>query len=284
MKSVMLERSSILLLMIILPLVSPFGNPLFRHSTKCYFSRSLHLSAHFAAEENAQSFVIGYGSIMCNFSRALTSPDIAKSPAVPVLVRNTERIWSKKSVKGMTAMGVRSVAGSTCTGVILPVTSSELLRFDEREAGYDRIRIPSCDVQRVTFLDESIYNEARDKSERILDILDGLGETESKIYMYKPTSFCPPSEENPIVQTYLDTILRGCLSISEDFAIDFISTTNGWSSEESDEVFWVDDRQSPIYSRADNVYIEENARKIDDLLKNYRPREFQWRKTLVMPQ
>lgn len=40
---------------------------------------------------------------------------------------------------------------------------------------------------------------------------------------------------HPIVQTSVDTILRGCLEISEDFAVAFLETVKGWHSEENDD-------------------------------------------------
>jgi hypothetical protein len=34
----------------------------------------------------------------------------------------------------------------------------------------------------------------------------------------------------PIIQSYIDIIIRGCLSISHDFAKQFLLTTHGWSN------------------------------------------------------
>ena len=260
------------------------------------FGRHFHITATAkSGKEGARSFVIGYGSIMCPYSRAITAKELAGTPGTPVLVQNTERVWSKKSIKGMTAMGVRRVEGATCTGVLLPVTNQELLQFDEREAGYDRVKVPTSELEKVPFLDESIYHSSLNY---IFEAETGE-EASNDVWIYVPQKLCLPTEEKPIAQTYLDTILRGCLTISEEFAIEFISSTKGWSSLDfqknnngsdlrnrnpSDEIFWVDDRQDPIYGRADHEYIAKNAPNLDKLLELYRPKEFPFRKTSLIRQ
>lgn len=289
----------------ILPVVTAFGRSLSRRSQTPHrhFYQHFHLSAAKTTNDgdgHIQAYVVGYGSIMCPFSRAMTAKELAGTRGMPVMVQNTERVWSKKSIKGMTAMGVRrDVAGSQCTGVMLPVTKDELVRFDQREAGYDRVCVPMEDVARVPFLDKSIYfSDDNEESLTITNLLDGnLDDSEANIWIYVPKEFCPPSKDKPIAQTYLDTILRGCLNVSEEFAIDFLLTTKGWSSNdlekgvENDEnissmgdVFWVNDRSEPIYGRADHEYISENIDILDRLLQEHRPREFGFRETHLISQ
>jgi len=53
-------------------------------------SSSLWLSSDYSTTDY-DNFVVGYGSIMCNVSRSITCPDLVSAPAIPVLVRNTER-------------------------------------------------------------------------------------------------------------------------------------------------------------------------------------------------
>ena len=86
-------------------------------------------------------------------------------------------------------------------------------------------------------------------------------------------------------------MLRGCLTISDKFAAEFIETTKGWhpaelfnddeSSDasmsdhsESDDLeigWWVDDREDPLYVRADTDYLLRHQRKLDNLLKKTIP-------------
>ena len=199
-------------------------------------------------------------------------------------------------------MGMRFLEGATCTGILLPVSDDELLKFDEREAGYDRLAIPPWFIEKVPFLEQGRYEKEWDKMGILNNLIQGPNvqteddpETGShnsgKIWIYRPKVFCPPTLEKPIAQTYVDTVLRGCLSISEEFAKDFITSTRGWSTDDlgenkinnfegdKGEVFWVNDRQDPIYLRADNDYILKNACKIDLLLQKFRANEFLYRTT-----
>ena len=79
-------------------------------------------------------------------------------------------------------------------------------------------------------------------------------------------------------------MLRGCLTISEEFALKFISTTKGWNPEElqcksgkpkgNDSIHqrgksWLDDRDDPVYVRGDRSYSLSAARRLDDLLRQH---------------
>ena len=293
---------------------------------------------------SALHYIFAYGSLICPKSRAVTAPTVAERTATPVVVKNVERTWAKKaSMSGMTAMGVRFMDGAECVGVLLPVNDSELGAFDKREKGYDRGKFFFCgyvllsclriclelshsplayrsptrkitvpldldDVEPVPFLDEKVYDEeghevfleAKEKDELEADI---------NIWMYHQQDLQPPSPEAPIAQSYVDTILRGCLSISEDFAEKFIADTKGWTPSEVDdyeendnisveeqssssdssvnsnssdnEVYWVNDRHDPIYTRGDQEFMLEYGPELDQLLKQHREEEFQHRSRRV---
>jgi len=222
-------------------------------------------------------------------------------------------IWSKRSIRSMTAMGIRLVEGASCTGIMIPVNDDELLKFDEREAGYDRVRVPTKNIERVPFLNDDYY--ATKDEFGILDNLllgdvsegkedDSSMNNDKNVWIYKPKELRFPTTEKPIVQTYVDTILRGCLDISEEFALDFLSTTRGWSTMdfgetsttsnksrdnnrfllEKGQVHWVNDRLDPIYPRSDQDWVMENADKMDRLLQKYRRKEYPYRKATIHNQ
>jgi len=109
--------------------------------------------------------------------------------------------------------------------------------------------------------------------------------------------------ENPILQSYVDICIRGCLSISTAFAREFVDGTYGWypghfherpatteaagistkgndradnnnkskddddNSEESsscdDRCCWIDDRNKPVYIRADKEYSLQHSNSLD---------------------
>ena len=101
--------------------------------------------------------------------------------------------------------------------------------------------------------------------------------------------------ENPIAQSYVDIILRGCLTISKDFAKEFILTTQGWlllngklvpttdgiaghgdqetlsGDHDQIQVHWVNDRHDPLYVRADMDYSRASGHIVDELLQNHLP-------------
>jgi hypothetical protein len=249
-----------------------------------------------------QQFVFGYGSLICPHSRAVTAPTLAHKTATPVLVKHVERTWAKVSAAGFTAMGVRFQDNAECVGVLLPVDDQELAQFDEREQGYTRVPLYIGDIEQVPFLDSSHYEDPGHQV--FLQAKEHPEEHAAQIWMYMPQNFVPASEQTPIVQSYVDTILRGCLTISEDFAAQFIANTKGWrpsevvtddeqsveddanmsvdsdtstaSSVSDDDVYWVDDRLDPIYSRGDQQYMLKHRHKLDSLLKRHRD-EFQHR-------
>jgi hypothetical protein len=201
---------------------------------------------------------------------------------------------------GMTAMGVRFKDDAECVGVLLPVDDDDLKHFDKREKGYDRVPLYLGDVEPVPFLDDKHYDD--EGHEVFLNAKEM--KVDVKIWMYIQHDLAPPSDDAPIAQSYLDTILRGCLSISDDFAEQMIETTKGWTPAEieddessmeetggscsgdsvnstsSSEVYWVNDRHNPIYSRCDQDYMLKHGHKIDRLLQRYRD-EFQFRERHV---
>jgi hypothetical protein len=266
-------------------------------------------------------FVFGYGSLICPESRAITAPEQSHKIATPVQVKNVERVWSKRTARGMTAMGVRfvpesastaasasasaasaSAASAYCIGVILPVSDKELALFDEREQGYDRVPLELSNVEQVSFLSPAHYEE--DDHSIFLQAKERNATDAVQIWVYVQREENPASAEHPIVQTYVDTILRGCLSISEEFAQEFIASTKGWHPDEllnddlndvdtmkgqqldedkqdsdtdsvSDyEGIWVDDRHDPVYIRGDPVWSRKNSRELDQLLLEHRPDHF----------
>jgi hypothetical protein len=233
-------------------------------------------------------FVFGYGSLICPTSRAITAPTVAGRAAVPVTVKNIERTWAKRSDRGMTSMNIRFREGAECVGVLVPVDHIELSQFDEREVGYDRIELQPCDVVQVTFLGDSYYENT------FLDV-EVAGVDPPHIWVYVQYNPFPATTCFPIVQTYVDVILRGCLTVSEEFAHEFIATTRGWdpaelsdyvsssdeegsSDKETDDVVWLDDRNDPIYVRADPEYSLKKALELDRLLRKHHPHELRNRR------
>jgi hypothetical protein len=234
--------------------------------------------------------VFGYGSLICPASQAITAPSVADRGATPVTVQNVERTWAKQSLKlTATSMGVRFRDGAECVGVLVPVNDNELAAFDERVIGYDRFEIPFDDIEAWSEEDASFFQ-------------DSDNDMTPQIWMYVPQVPTPATSDYPIAQSYVDIMLRGCLTISEEFTHEFIQTTKGWDptelmeasdesdydmmdadsdsgydSDSDDEGWWVDDRRDPLYIRADPDYSLKHAKKLDQLLRHNLPQKFQRR-------
>ena len=96
------------------------------------------------------------------------------------------------------------------------------------------------------------------------------------VYIQKNPILADPS--HPIPQSYVDIIIRGCLSVGgEEFARSFIETTSGWHGDKKDpeNEHWVDDREDPLYVRADSEFSEKHGDRIDELLEDHRPKAFE---------
>lgn len=224
------------------------------------------------------NYVFGYGSLICPISRAITAPEQINKVATPVIVKGIERIWSKRTIRGMTAMGIQFNNDANCIGVILPVSDMELQQFDEREIGYQRQLIQLNNIDIVPFLSineyytnnpyHEIFLYAKKEQQQIQQKLITDTTTTNQnvqqevsisssssilcIWVYVPNEMHPPSNEYPIAQSYVDTIMRGCLSINEAFAREFISTTIGWHPNEFNNNNDDDKENTPIINEGDN--------------------------------
>tara|TARA_B110000208_G_C11648880_1_gene387274 strand:- start:205 stop:849 length:645 start_codon:yes stop_codon:yes gene_type:complete len=163
----------------------------------------------------------------------------------------------------LTALGVKAASngekGSTINGVVTPIKGAgdgaiaslpqEVL---DREVGYTPI---ACDSSMCEFLGWSKLPE------------------HSIVWLFVPNSptggepghgLKDASYSHPILQTYVDICILGCLEHSREFAIEFIMTTVGWDRP------WLNDRKVP---RRPWVHQPE-YRKVDNLLQEVIPELF----------
>lgn len=190
-------------------------------------------------------FIFGYGSLVESQSRLMTLASALY--ASPVNVSGVRRGWFDQFVGGIslttTFLGAVPDPDSNCNGVIFQVTQQGLDAFDQREIGYKRERI---DQKNILMLDGS------------------KSAPEGDIWFYANAEERNASPEFPIVQSYVDICLNGCLEIEATyplakeakFAETFLKTSTNWSK------YWVNDR---IYPRRAFIYMP-NAGKIDQLI------------------
>jgi gamma-glutamylcyclotransferase (GGCT)/AIG2-like uncharacterized protein YtfP len=165
--------------------------------------------------------------------------------------------WARTGVVGFstTFAGAIPEKSSSVNGVVYAVTEEQLKETNQREQGYTPTDITST-----------------------VQILSGAYKPKDKVWLYvndfkndEERRKCLPSPEFPLVQSYIDICLTGCLQIEQgfpddakDFASDFIKLTQEWSS------YWENDRVHP--RRA--PFTVPAASKIDQLLQAHLPKLF----------
>ena len=286
-------------------------------------------------DDDCQHYIFGYGSLICPQSRAISAPTLAGKDAHPVLVQHLARTWSARVyhkehtrvaisinnttttgtevkdfegechslIEGQTAMGVRQAINHTCSGVLIEVDKVELMQFDEREKGYDRIEIDLLHIWSLEDPNEKMEEEGEGSShsvieqanlKRSLEIneekLESHPPMKQKVWVYIQRDSIPADHRYPIAQSYVDIILRGCLTISPHFAAKFVETTHGWWSsdidgnEDLDDIrhIWVEDRNNPFYVRADKEWSKDKAHVVDRYLRQHQSHAFEKRRQVEL--
>ncbi len=185
-------------------------------------------------------------------SRKRTSPQAG--PAHPIEVRGYRRGWFEKGSPvgfSTTFLGVVQDPESRMNAVIYQVEPGELAGTDARERSYCREPVAAAGIR---MLDAGFAAPAN---------------AQIWIYVSRGTGVALPSAQYPIVQSYVDIFLAGCLEQEQRFGVagfaqQCIATTTGWSEH------WVNDR---IYPRRPFAY-QPRAREIDTLLSKELPAYF----------
>lgn len=202
-----------------------------------------------------KEYIFGYGSLIERQSRLRTTPDA--ETVYPIVVKGFQRGWfARTGAAGLstTFLGCVKDSVSKTNGIIYEVNPDELEWLDQREKGYQRIKIDSEHIAHLTDQVPDEYNIWI-----YANRFSGSEIPEANL----------PCKEFPIVQSYVDMCINGCLEIEslypiakeKKFTVEFIKSTCYWSS------YWVNDR---IYPRRPFIY-RPNAYQIDQLLKDNLP-------------
>eukprot|EP00957_Ditylum_brightwellii_P085988 6541678-Ditylum_brightwellii.AAC.1 len=212
-------------------------------------------------------YIFGFGSIINTDTHSTwLGPTIESLPGIPACITSSfgyRRGWFFRSKTGFTALGITQCAiknkndnddnGDTgamdINGVLFRVESFMMNGFDKREVGYDRVQVPMQFIQilsngtmsaAATTTDQEEKRENNDKNDNSTSITtteitlknSQLPTPNSKVWIYVPqqSSYATADEDHPILQSYVDTVLRGCLSWGgETMAREFVQTTTSWS-------------------------------------------------------
>jgi gamma-glutamylcyclotransferase (GGCT)/AIG2-like uncharacterized protein YtfP len=146
-------------------------------------------------------YIFGYGSLIEQASRIATTP--LAMYVLPARARGFARgWWARTGAIGFstTYVGVIPENSATVNGVVYAVSEEELKATNQREQGYTPTDITS-DVE----------------------ILGGGAAPKGRVWIYVndfkkgERQKCLPSPQFPIVQSYVDICLTGCLELRRDF-------------------------------------------------------------------
>lgn len=179
-----------------------------------------------------KDYIFGYGSLIEDASRERTTASARY--AFPVVVKGIVRgWWARGGSSGLTTtyLGALEDDNATCNGVIYAVTEEELAETDAREtAGYKRCLIQP---QNITMLD----GRNTPPEGNIWVYVNQFSRAEIRDNI--------PTAQFPMVQSYLDICVNGCLEVearyptAAGFTKEFLTKTAEWNR------FWVNDRSQP---------------------------------------
>jgi hypothetical protein len=174
-------------------------------------------------------YIFGFGSIINTETHApwlgVDSQPLKGQSATIAPSFGYRRGWNFRSNTGFTALGIvrDKGGGNLINGVLFRIPHTMLSGFDRREVGYTRLEL---DSNHLIFEKEN--NSSKNNCCTSFNI-----RRDEKIWVYVPNSeFCAESnEDHPILQSYVDTVMQGCLHWGGiQMARQFVETTDSWSS------------------------------------------------------
>jgi len=193
---------------------------------------------HPTPNHNKVQYLIGYGSLINAKSKNTTYPDTGLN--IPVTVSGFKRTWTARgwsnSSLSTTYLGIDVDPKSSLNGVIFSVPDAEAVeKYDARERLYCRVQVPWKDISIV---------RGNKSDNGTFPTEDALRDSEFWIYVTIPTFRAYPNDEYPIVQSYVDIFLGGCVQMEKKYGLtnysqDCVTSTVGWEHP------WVNDRIHP---------------------------------------
>jgi len=151
-------------------------------------------------------YVFGYGSLINRNIKLNKEFDIYTRKIIPVIINNLQRHWIK-AINNKTYLGIYNLSNYKTNGLLIEVNESELVRLDVREKFYIRKQIDNNKINIKLNPNDIVYSYYSDKTK------------------VQKTYFNKYSHQN---LKYLSICLIGCIQISKDFLINFLSTTHGF--------------------------------------------------------
>jgi cation transport regulator ChaC len=223
-------------------------------------------------DDNKSQYIIGYGSLIDEVSKRNT--DDTAGTNYPIILSGYQRSWSVYgNLPGLNTifLTVTYNASSSFNGVIYKTIN--IISYDIREYIYCRLKVNETnlillnDTSNILDINRQIWIYISKRSHDSNESKSGTTTTTpSSPTTTTTTSTTIPSRRFPIVQSYVDIFIRGCLNISktykyfdDSYAKMCISSTSYWPIRRGE---WINDR---IFPRRPLIY-EPMAREVDQLL------------------
>ena len=166
-------------------------------------------------------YFFGYGSLVNTFTHDF--PDTQ-----PAQLTGWRRAWRHTDLRPVAFL--TAIPDPTCTidGMIAHVPEDDWAALDQREWAYDRIPVS-----------DHVLHNRKDP-------------TDIAVYAVPEGRHTRPSEDYPILMSYLDVVVQGYLrTFGPDGALRFFETTDGWGSP------ILNDRAAPRYPRHQQLNPDE---------------------------
>ncbi len=172
------------------------------------------------------NYIFAYGSLInMKYSKELYKND--NRIIIPVTIDRIQRHWIYcKNSK--TYLGIKHDDKSKTNGLIIEVSNEELIKLDERERYYNRIKL---NINQIDYNYDLSTRNLTTKLPPTNLTYTKLTENDN-LFTYYPdplkSYYSIYNKLNKQADNYLTICLSGCLKISHKFFIDFLLTTKGW--------------------------------------------------------
>lgn len=166
-------------------------------------------------------YFFGYGSLVNTSTHGFANAQRATA-------RGWRRAWRHTQLREVSFLTAVPDEMSRIDGVIASVPGADWAALDQREHAYERL---------------AATNQVDHQIAHPVDIA---------IYAIAPDRHGAPSQDHPILMSYLETVLQGYLhQFGPEGVTGFIATTDGWDAPIRD------DRSAPVYPRHQPISQEE---------------------------
>ena len=165
-------------------------------------------------------YFFGYGSLVNRRTHSFQNTQ-------PAQVSGWRRAWRRSPLRKVCYLTAVPDRADYIEGVIASVPGADWAALDERERAYARVPLGPELRHQAGAVDVAIYAIEHDKH-------------------FEPT------DENPVLLSYLDVVVQGYLSeFGMTGVTHFFETTEGWHAP------ILNDRDAPMYTRAQNLTEDE---------------------------